>query len=179
MISPRAVLIGPPGSGKSTVASRLADLWGVGARDTDADIVAAEGREIGEIFVESGEGGFREIERRAVSAALAEHDGVLALGGGAILDSATQADLSEYAARGGIVVFLDVGLATAARRVGLAQARPLLAGSPRRAWAALMAQRRAIYEALATMRVGTDGVAPREVAARIDAEARQRSGGTR
>ncbi len=179
MIAPLAVLIGPPGSGKSTIASRLADLWGAEARDTDADIVANEGREIGEIFVESGEAAFREIERRAVIDALAHHRGVLALGGGAILDPETQGDLSEYAARGGTVVFLNVGLATAARRVGLSQSRPLLAGSPRRAWSELMESRRATYESLATLTVDTDRTSPREVAAAIDAAVASRAEGPR
>lgn len=167
MIIPRAVLIGPPGSGKSTVAARLAQEWGVAARDTDEDVVAASGREIADIFVDSGEDAFRALERAAVVAALATHGGVLALGGGAVLDPQTQADLRDYVARGGAVVFLNVGLATAARRVGLAQSRPLLAGSPRRAWALLMEERRATYEALATVIVETDGLSPREISAQI------------
>lgn len=167
MIAPLAVLIGPPGSGKSTVAARLADRWNVSARDTDVDVVEFDGREIGEIFVESGEAEFRALEREAVREALASHGGVIALGGGAILDPETQADLREYAASGGIVVFLNVAPATAARRVGLAHSRPLLVGSPRAAWRRLMDERRSIYESLATMIVETDGLSPREIAARI------------
>lgn len=167
MIAPLAVLIGPPGSGKSTVATRLAERMGVTVRDTDTDVAALDGREIGEIFVESGESAFRAIERTAVRAALSTHDGILALGGGAVLDTATQADLHDYSAHGGTVVFLNVGLATAARRVGLAQSRPLLAGNPRAAWRRLMEERRAIYESLATVVVETDGLSPREIAARI------------
>jgi shikimate kinase len=167
MITPRAVLIGPPGSGKSTVASRLAQELGVSARDTDDDVVSATGREIADIFVESGEDAFRALERSAVVAALATHTGVLALGGGAVLDPDTHADLCDYAARGGAVVFLNVGLATAARRVGLAQTRPLLAGSPRRAWALLMEKRRATYESLATLIVETDGLSPRDISIQI------------
>ena len=181
MITPRAVLIGPPGSGKSTVAARLAHAWGVAARDTDEDVVAASGREVAAIFVDSGEDAFRALERSAVVAALATHAGVLALGGGAVLDPNTQADLRDYAARGGAVVFLNVGLAIAARRVGLAQSRPLLAGNPRRAWALLMEERRATYESLATLIVKTDGVSPREIAAEISRAlgAEASTGGTR
>jgi shikimate kinase len=178
MVSPLAILIGPPGSGKSTVAARLADRWNVTARDTDVDVVEIDGRAIGEIFVESGEAEFRALERAAVREALISHGGVLALGGGAILDAETQSDLRAYAARGGVVVFLNVGIATAARRVGLAQSRPLLAGSPRAAWRRLMEERRATYESLATMVVETDGLSPREIASRIaDAVGVQRSSG--
>jgi len=167
---PRAVVIGPPGSGKSTVSSRLAQIWGVEARDTDADVVLAEGREVADIFLDSGEEAFREAEKRAVARALAEHDGVLALGGGAVLDDDTRALLEEYAANGGEVVFLDVGLAAAAKRVGLAQSRPLLAGSPRQAWARLMEERRPLYEALATVTVVTDTLTPAAVAERVAEE---------
>ena len=167
MTAPLVVLIGPPGSGKSTVAARLADRWSVSARDTDVDVIEIDGREIAEIFIESGEAAFRALEREAVREALSTHGGVLALGGGAILDPDTQADLREYAAGGGTVVFLNVGLATAARRVGLAHSRPLLVGSPRAAWRKLMEERRGIYESLATMILETDGLSPRELAASI------------
>ena len=75
------------GAGKSTVAAILAERYGVAARDTDADVEAAEGRPISDIFVDSGEAHFRALERAAVAEALASHDGVLALGGGAVLDA--------------------------------------------------------------------------------------------
>ncbi|HEX5861219.1 MAG TPA: shikimate kinase, partial [Nocardioides sp.] len=89
-MAPRVVLVGPMGAGKTTVAALLAEAWGVAARDTDADVEATEGRPISDIFVDSGETRFRELERAAVSDALAEHDGVLALGGGAVLDPVTR-----------------------------------------------------------------------------------------
>ena len=85
-MAPRAVLVGAPGSGKTTVGALLARAWGVEARATAADIVAAEGRSIADLFLEEGEAHFRALERAAVADALATHDGVLALGGGAVLD---------------------------------------------------------------------------------------------
>ncbi|WP_062520520.1 shikimate kinase [Demequina silvatica] len=174
-MAPRAVLIGPPGSGKSTVAKALARLWGVSRRDTDADIEQRAGKSIADVFLEDGEAAFRAIEREAVDDALRTHDGVLALGGGAVLAPETQALLKAYAADGGAVVFLDVSLAAAAPRVGLNASRPLLVGNPRARWVALMDERRPIYERLATVTVLTDKTSPADVAARIDAELKERA----
>ncbi len=167
MSGPSVVLIGPPGAGKSTVATRLAELLGVPARDTDADVAQAAGRDIASIFVDDGEDEFRRLERDAVKAALAEHDGVLALGGGAILNVETQAELAAYADDGGAVAFLDVGIGAAAPRIGFNASRPLLTGNPRQAWTRLMEQRRGVYERLATITVRTDGLSPDQVAETI------------
>lgn len=169
MTMPRAVLIGPPGSGKSTVAAELAALWGVTALDTDDEIVATDGRDIPSIFVEDGEEGFRRLERASVATCLDRHDRVLALGGGAVLDPETQQDLERYAEAGGVVVYLSVGASTAAGRVGLNRDRPLLAGDVHRRWVTLMNERRSTYERLATMTVETDDLTPSEVA-RVVAE---------
>jgi shikimate kinase len=160
---PRVVLVGPPGSGKTTVARALAGRWGVASRDTDADVEATAGRSVSEIFVEEGEPRFRELERAAVAAALGSHPGVLALGGGAVLDPETEALLSGH-----VVVFLDVGIADAAKRVGFTKERPLLMMNPRAQWVALMADRRPTYERVATLRVDTSGRTPAEVAEEID-----------
>jgi shikimate kinase len=162
MTAPCAVLIGPPGSGKTTVGQLLATAWGVGFRDTDDDIVRTSGRTIADIFIEDGEAAFRDLERTAVAAALAEHDGVLALGGGAVLDPRTQADLADH-----IVVFLDVSLAHAVPRVGLNASRPLLLGNPRARWQALMDARRPIYQSLATVMISTDGLTPSDVTQQV------------
>jgi shikimate kinase len=164
---PVAVMIGPPGSGKSKVGRILAAGLGVTVRDTDADIEAGAGKPVSEIFVDDGEPRFRELEREAVLTALAEHDGVLSLGGGAVMNTTTQEALEKYTADGGQVVFLDVPLAIAAQRVGMNQARPLLLGNPRAQWQKLMTERRPTYERLATLTVVSSERPGEQVAAEI------------
>ncbi|MFF4275526.1 shikimate kinase [Streptomyces sp. NPDC001536] len=158
MTGPQVVLVGPMGVGKSTVGQLLAGRLGVGYRDTDDDIVAEQGRTIAEIFVDEGEPVFRAIEKAAVHKALAEHDGVLALGGGSILDEDTRALLA-----GQRVVYLSMDVEEAVKRTGLNTARPLLAVNPRKQWRELMEARRHLYEGIATAVVATDGRTPEEV----------------
>ena len=167
---PRVVLVGPPGAGKTTVGLALATRWQLIARDTDSDVEAVAGKPVSDIFVEDGEERFRALEHEAVARALAEHDGVLALGGGAVLHPVTQEALTAYRTGGGVVVFLDVSLAHAAPRVGFNQSRPLLLGNPRARWKELMDQRRPVYERVATLVVLTDGLTPEQVAERIESE---------
>ncbi|MEU1018170.1 shikimate kinase [Streptomyces sp. NPDC005900] len=159
MTGPQIVLVGPMGVGKTTVGELLADRLAVAFRDTDADIVAAQGREIADIFVDEGEPYFRDLERRAVRAAVEEHSGVLALGGGAILDASTRALLAPHP-----VVYLSMDVEEAVRRTGLNQARPLLAVNPRKQWRELMDARRRLYTEVARAVVATDGRTPEEVA---------------
>ncbi len=159
---PRVVLVGPMGAGKTTVAGILGRAWDLPVRDTDADIVASSGREISDIFVESGEDHFRELEAAAVAAALAEHDGVLALGGGAVLRPATRDLLADVP-----VVFLRVGLSDAVKRVGLGAGRPMLLGNVRSRIKALLDERTPVYESVATHSIETDDRTPDEVAAEI------------
>ena len=161
-MSPRVVLVGPMGAGKTTVAGLLGEAWGLPVRDTDADIEASTGREISDIFVESGEAHFRDLEAAAVAAAVAEHDGVLALGGGAVLREETRALLVGLP-----VVFLRVGLSDAVKRVGLGVGRPLLLGNVRSRIKALLDERTPVYESVATHVVDTDGRTPLEVAADV------------
>lgn len=163
-VSPRVVLVGPMGAGKSTVARILAARWGVAVRDTDQDVEAVEGRTISDIFVDDGEEYFRALERGAVTAALEEHTGVLALGGGAVLDPSTREAL-----RGHLVVFLNVGLSSAVKRVGLGSARPLLLGNVRARVKALLDERMPLYRTVATIIVETDGRTPEDVAQEVRA----------
>lgn len=162
MSGPAVVIVGPPGAGKSTVGEALAARLGTALRDTDADIEASAGATITEIFVEHGEPHFRELERAAVHAALKEHDGVLALGGGAVTDAETRALLRDET-----VVFLDVSLADAARRAGLNTARPLLLGNVRGRLKQLMEERRPLYVEVATATVDTSGRQASEIAEEI------------
>jgi len=161
---PRVVLVGAMGAGKSTVGRLLAERWGVAFRDTDDDVERTEGRSISDIFVDSGEEHFRALEREAVARALQEHAGVLAVGGGAVMQPETQALLAGHR-----VVFLRVGLTDAAARVGLGTSRPLLLGNVRSTMKALLDERTTVYEAVADASVDTDGRTPDEVADLVEA----------
>jgi shikimate kinase len=161
-VSPVVVLVGPPGSGKSTIAALLSVRLGVPHRDTDTDIETEAGKPISEIFVDEGEPHFRKLERAAVVAALASDGVVLSLGGGAILDPDTRADLANHN-----VVYLDVSLAEASSRVGLSVARPLLLGNVRTQLRNLMEARRPLYAEVAKQTVLTDGKTPDQIADEI------------
>ncbi|MGI8698818.1 MAG: shikimate kinase [Mycobacteriales bacterium] len=156
---PVLVLVGPPGSGKTTVGTLVAERLRVAFRDTDADVEATAGAAVADIFVTDGEDQFRKLEREAVRRSLREHDGVLAVGGGAVLDPATRGLL-----RGRHVVFLKVGLPDAVRRLGLARDRPAALGSPRAQLLGLLREREPLYAQVAGVIVDTDGCSPAEVA---------------
>ena len=164
MTAPVAVIVGPPGAGKSTVGKAVADLLGVSFTDTDDIIEARAGKPIPEIFFDEGEEHFRELEREAIAAALDSFAGVLGLGGGAILDESTRTALAGHT-----VVFLSVELADAVKRVGLGAGRPLLSVNPRATLKYLMEQRRPLYASVATHTIKTDGRTTQDVAEELAA----------
>jgi shikimate kinase len=148
---PVLVLVGPPGSGKTTVGRVLARRLEVSFTDVDAVIVERAGKPIADVFLEDGEEAFRAIEREVVAHALATVDGVLALGGGSVLAAETRRLL-----RGHRVVHLTVGLADGLRRTGMSTARPLLAGvNPRATFRALLEARAPLYREVATVEIET------------------------
>lgn len=151
-MAPKAVLVGLPGSGKSTIGRRLAKALGVGLLDTDVAIEQRTGRSIADIFATDGEQEFRRIEEDVVRAALADHDGVLSLGGGAVTSPGVRAALAGHT-----VVYLEISAAEGVRRTGGNTVRPLLAGPDRaEKYRALTAKRAPLYRRVATMRVDTN-----------------------
>jgi shikimate kinase len=157
--APAYVVLGPPGAGKTTIGKLLAERLGVPFRDVDEDIVASAGKPISDIFTSDGEPVFRALEEQAVADGLKTHEGVLALGGGAILSAATRELLAGHT-----VVFLNVGMAEGVRRTGLSSARPLLTGiNPRATFKALLDARLPLYREVATIEVVTDHLEPEQV----------------
>jgi shikimate kinase len=150
------------GAGKTTVAGLLGTQWDVPVRDTDDDVETQAGKTVADIFVEDGEEAFRRLEADAVARALTEHSGVLALGGGAVLDPTTRERLAGHR-----VVFLQVGLSEAVKRVGFGVGRPLLLGNVRSRIKALLDERAPIYREVASHTVDTDERSPEDVAREI------------
>jgi len=162
-LSGAIVLIGPPGAGKSSVGELLAAELGVPFADTDAEVARAARKPVGDIFVDDGEQVFRELERGAVArglAAVGPEGGVLALGSGAVLDPDVRRMLA-----GQVIVYLEAGFATVAKRTGMDRPRVVVPGNPRGMLRAMLEERRPVYADLAAITVPTDDMAPEEVAA--------------
>jgi len=156
-VSPRVVLVGPPGALVEEVADALGGLLGAPVRSTDRDVEEAAGADVAEIFVTQGESAFRDLEHVATAEALTGHHGVLVLGGGAPMDPRTEADLGGHT-----VVFLDASLSAAARRLGFTGSTHVV--NPRAQWKRMMDARRPVYERVAAFTVSTDDRDPAEVA---------------
>ena len=157
------VLVGPPSAGKTSVGSLLAAELGVPFADTDDLVAAAAGKPVGDIFIEDGEQVFRELERGAVARgldAVGPEGGVLALGSGAVLDPDVRRMLA-----GQVIIFLEAGFATVAKRTGMDRPRVVIPGNPRGRLRAMLEERRPVYAGLASVTVATDDMAPEEVAA--------------
>ena len=162
-MSVELVLIGPPGSGKSSVAKSLAKKTGKRYVDTDKVIEEREGKPITEIFLEDGERHFRNVESEVVLQTLQGEGEIVALGGGSILSEVVREELKKFSP----IIYLEVSISNAAPRVGFNRERPLLLGNPRAQWLALMEIRRPIYESLATFKVSTDNKKPDQVTSDI------------
>ncbi|MCX6450156.1 MAG: shikimate kinase [Actinobacteria bacterium] len=161
---PSAILIGPPGAGKSSVARALSKITKYSVIDTDIEIEKKVGKSISDIFLDDGEPFFRQVELEVLLSCLQESDAILALGGGSVLSDKAQLALKNSKAP---IIFLDVSISNAAPRVGFNKDRPLLTLNPRQQWLTLMQVRRPIYESLATIKVNTDNRKPAEVAEEI------------
>jgi len=157
----RAILIGPPGSGKSSIGKALSRELATSFEDTDSMIVEEQGRTIPQIFATDGESGFRAIERTVVLKALRSNIGVISLGGGSILDIEVQQVLSESSAK---VIYLRVGLSNVLGRMGTKGERPLVSEDPKSQWLQLVREREPIYKKLAEIEMNTDNKKPYEVA---------------
>ena len=167
-MAPKAVLIGLPGSGKSTIGRRLAKALDVSLLDTDAAIEETTGRTIADIFATDGEPEFRRIEEDVIRSALQSHDGVLSLGGGAVTTQGVRDALAGH-----MVIYLEISAAEGVRRTGGSTVRPLLAGGDRgEKFRKLMAERVPLYRRVATMSINTNrrnpGAVLRHVVERLE-----------
>jgi len=159
-MAPRVILIGPMGSGKTTIGSLVAGKLGLSFRDTDHLIEEQEEKTVSQIFLDQGEDAFRAIEKRVLREELLTDGTVLSLGGGAPISIDAQSALRAIASH---IIFLDISLATVAPRIGFNRDRPLLLNNPRGQWQTLMEARRPIYEAIADTIINVDDKSEEEI----------------
>ena len=163
-MAPRVILIGPMGSGKTTIGKSLALKLGLTFRDTDAVIEEQEAKSVSQIFIDEGEEAFRLIEKAVLRQELLSDDTVLALGGGAPMSIDAQSALRAINSH---VVYLDISLANVAPRIGFNRDRPLLLNNPRGQWQTLMEARRPIYESIADTVVDVNKKSQSEILSQI------------
>jgi shikimate kinase len=163
-MAPRIILIGPMGSGKTTIGRSLAQKLSLEFRDTDSVIEQREQKTVSQIFIEDGEDAFRAIEKEVLKEELQGTDTVLALGGGAPISAEAQSALQASDSH---VVYLDISLANVAPRIGFNRDRPLLLNNPRGQWQTLMEARRPIYESVADTVVDVNKRSQSEIVAQI------------
>jgi len=159
-MAPKVILIGPMGSGKTTIGSLLAEKLGLSFRDTDHLIEEQEEKTVSQIFLDQGEDAFRAIEKRVLREELLKDGTVLSLGGGAPISIDAQSALRAIASH---IIFLDISLSTVAPRIGFNRDRPLLLNNPRGQWQTLMEARRPIYEAIADATINVDDKSEEEI----------------
>jgi shikimate kinase len=163
-MAPRIILIGPMGSGKTTIGQRLAKDFNLSFKDTDQMIESQTGRTVSDIFIEDGEDEFRSLEKIILRTGLLEDDTILSLGGGACVSVDAQ---SALRASGAFVVYLKISLSQVSSRVGFNQGRPLLMGNPRAQWQALMNERAPIYEGIASFICEVDSKSVDEIVSEV------------
>lgn len=161
-MAPRAVIVGAPGAGKSTVGRRVAERLGVPFADSDALVEQRAGKPVSDIFISDGEAEFRRLEREEIGSALKQFTGILSLGGGAILDADTRAALKDQR-----VVWLQVDLSHATQRVGMNSARPLLLGNVRGTMLTMLEQRTPLYAEVASDVIETSGKGIKDVVVEV------------
>ena len=163
-MAPRAIFIGPMGSGKSTIGKGVASALGVPFRDTDLIIEELEKMPVSQIFIDKGEDYFRTIEKKVLRDELLSDGSVLALGGGAPISVDAQSALKVSSAP---VIYLDISLANVAPRIGFNRDRPLLLHNPRGQWQTLMEARRPIYESIANFTIDVNGKSQNEIISEV------------
>ena len=159
-MAPRAIFIGPMGSGKSTIGKAVASALGLPFRDTDSIIEEREEMPVSQIFIDKGEDYFRTVEKKVLRDELLNDGSILALGGGAPISVDAQSALKVSSAP---VIYLDISLASVAPRIGFNRDRPLLLHNPRGQWQTLMEVRRPIYESIANVVIDVNGKSQRQI----------------
>jgi len=158
------ILIGPMGSGKSTIGNLLAKKLGRDFQDSDHFIESSTGVDISRIFDIEGEIGFRDRESNALKELLGQNNQVVATGGGSVLRKENQALLRSR----GYIIFMDTTVNQQMQRLRRDKKRPLLqTENPRERLQALFESRRPIYLDLADLAVKTDRKQARRLASEI------------